>query len=178
MNDPAARPGPTRNRGTAQRTGTATSDQNAQLSIVAARAKTKVWLELDGRFLLGDGGLHLLRGIATHGSLLGAAREIGWSYRHAWGYLRRAEAVLGAPLTRPRAGKGSARGTELTVGGRLMLERLAAIRARIDQALGPSGPTTTDVAARGRRRRPGGAWARPSGRSRTDSGRARPGGGS
>jgi molybdate transport system regulatory protein len=113
--------------------------------------KTKVWLEHDGRFVLGDGGLRLLLGILEHGSLLAAARQIRWSYRHAWGYLRRAEAALGMPLTEPRPGKGASRGTVLTEAGRLVIERLAEIRNRIDDAVGPLGPTDADVASRGQR---------------------------
>jgi hypothetical protein len=38
---------------------------------------------------------------------------------------------------------------ELTETGHLLLERLRALRDRIDEALGPSGPTAEDVAARG-----------------------------
>ena len=113
--------------------------------------KTKVWLERDGHFVIGDGGLRLLLGILEHGSLLAAARQIRWSYRHAWGYLRRAEAALGTPLTEPRPGKGASRGTVLTEAGRLVIERLAEIRNRIDDAVGPFGPTAADVASRGRR---------------------------
>ena len=113
--------------------------------------KTKVWLEHDGHFVIGDGGLRLLLGILEHGSLLAAARQIRWSYRHAWGYLRRAEASLGTPLTVPRPGKGASRGTMLTEAGRLVIERLAEIRNRIDDAVGPLGPTEAEVASRGRR---------------------------
>jgi molybdate transport system regulatory protein len=115
--------------------------------------KTKVWMERDGRFVVGDGGLKLLLGVLEHGSLLGAAKEIGWSYRHAWGYLKQAEAALGAPLTTPRPGKGASRGMALTETGRLVLEQLVTVRNRIDDAVGPSGPTSKDIAARGRRRR-------------------------
>jgi molybdate transport system regulatory protein len=115
--------------------------------------KTKVWMERYGRFVVGDGGLKLLLGVLEHGSLLGAAKEIGWSYRHAWGYLKQAEAALGAPLTTPRPGKGASRGMALTETGRLVLEQLVAVRNRIDDAVGPSGPTSKDIAARGRRRR-------------------------
>src|SRR5215467_14147394 len=111
--------------------------QKAQSSDIAGRAeladhlrdtviKTKVWMERSGRFVIGDGGLKLLLGVLEHGSLLGAAREIGWSYRHAWGYLKQAEAALQAPLTTPRPGKGASRGTALTETGRLVLEELVA----------------------------------------------------
>src|SRR5690348_4033404 len=128
--------------------------QNAYESIIAAQVKTKVWLELGGDFFAGDGGIHLLGGILRYGSLAQTVREIGWSYRHAWGYLRRAERALGTPIVRNRAGRGTARGMELTETGHLLLERLRALRDRIDDALGPSGPTPHEVAARGRRRAP------------------------
>jgi molybdate transport system regulatory protein len=124
--------------------------QNAHENIIAAQVKTKVWLELAGEFFAGDGGIHLLGGILQHGSLARTVREIGWSYRHAWGYLRRAERALGTPVVRNRPGRGSARGMELTETGHLLLERLRALRDRIDEALGPSGPTPDEVAARGR----------------------------
>ena len=124
--------------------------QNAHESIIAAQVKTKVWLELGGNFFIGDGGIHLLGGILRHGSLARTVREIGWSYRHAWGYVRRAERALQAPIVRNRAGRGAARGMELTEVGLLLLERLRALRDRIDDSLGPSGPTPAEVASRGR----------------------------
>ena len=134
-------------------------DQNALRNIFAAPVKTKLWLELDDRFMIGDGGLRLLEGIVLHGSLAEAVREIGWSYRHAWGYLRRAEGVLGVALVQTRPGRGTARGMAITDTGHALVERLRALRDRIDQAVGPSGPTAVDIAARGRaasRRRPRG----------------------
>jgi molybdate transport system regulatory protein len=142
-------------------TEAARAGQKAHESIIAAQPKTKIWLEHGGRFMIGDGGLRLLEGIARYGSLAEAVRDIGWSYRHAWGYLRRAEAVLGTTLMVTRSGKGAARGTTLTPAGRLLVERLRALRDRIDEALGPTGPTREEIAARGRRK---GRRLPPSGR--------------
>jgi hypothetical protein len=85
---------------------TASSKSAPAAALPDTAVKTKAWLERDGRFVIGDGGLRLLLGILEHGSLLAAARQIRWSYRHAWGYLRRAEAALGMPLTEPRTGQG------------------------------------------------------------------------
>ncbi len=119
-------------------------------SILSAQVKTKLWLELSGDFVIGDGGLHLLDGIDRCGSLAEAVREIGWSYRHAWGYLRRAEARLGTALVVARPGRGSARGMALTDAGLLLVERLRELRHRLDEAIGPSGPSRDDLAARGR----------------------------
>ena len=83
----------------------------------------KHWLEVDGQFAIGDGGVELLRAIATHGTLATAACEVGWSYRHAWGYIRRAESALGTRLTERRSGKGTARGLELTAAARRLLRQ-------------------------------------------------------
>ena len=90
-------------------------------SVVTLRMKH--WLEVDGRFAIGDGGVELLRAISKHGTLAKAASEVGWSYRHAWGYLRRAEEALATQLTEPRPGKGAARGLELTAAARRLLRR-------------------------------------------------------
>ena len=117
--------------------------------------KTKVWLEQRGQFVMGDGGLHLLRAIRDRGSLTLAARDVGWSYRHAWEYIRRAEGVLGVALTRSVSGKGASRGTTLTPNGARVLQELALLRERVDGAIGASGPTTEEIASRGRARRRG-----------------------
>lgn len=76
--------------------------------------RTKTWFEVDGRFAIGEGGFDLLRAIQARGSLAKAAQDVGWSYRHAWGYLRKAEEALAAPLTGRRGGKGRKRGVDLT----------------------------------------------------------------
>ena len=89
----------------------------------AVTLRIKHWLEVDGRFAIGDGGVELLRAIAAHGTLAKAAREVGSSYRHAWGYVRQAESALGIPLTQSRPGKGTARGLELTAQARRLLRQ-------------------------------------------------------
>jgi molybdate transport repressor ModE-like protein len=71
-------------------------------------------VELDGRFVIGEGGAELLQAVDRRGSLTEGGRQIGWSYRHAWGYIRRAEAVLGVSLVATKAGKGAAQGTVIT----------------------------------------------------------------
>ena len=83
--------------------------------------RRKVWFEREGELVIGEGGFDLLDAIASTGSLTGAARVIGWSYRHAWGYLRRSERMLGDSLTKTRAGKGSRRGVQLTATARHLM---------------------------------------------------------
>ena len=82
--------------------------------IATLTLRRKHWIELDGRFVIGEGGAELLQAVERWGSLAEGARQIGWSYRHAWGYLRRAEEVLGVSLVATKAGKGAARGTVIT----------------------------------------------------------------
>ena len=125
--------------GPGKRSDSTRSVQRVRADIFRAAVKTKTWLELDGHFVIGDGGATLLLAILERGSLLAAARQIRWSYRHAWGYLRHAEAVLGTPLTVSRPGRGVARGTLLTEQGRILLERLLMIRNTLDDTLGPTG---------------------------------------
>jgi molybdate transport system regulatory protein len=97
-------------RSARQRRRAGATRQSVRPDIERTALRTKGWLELGGRFVMGDGGVRLLLGIVQHGSLVKAAHAIGWSYRHAWGYLRRAEEVLGTSLAAPRSGKGPARG--------------------------------------------------------------------
>ena len=108
------------------RQGSTNVDQHVCSNISRMTVKTKRWLELDGQFVIGECGADVLAGIATHGSLAGAALSAGWSYRHAWGYVRRAERVLGTPLVERVAGKGSARGMRLTSAAHQLLARVSA----------------------------------------------------
>ena len=87
--------------------------------------RSKYWFDVGGRFAIGEGGIGLLRAVAERGSLAQAAAHIGWSYRHAWGYLRRAENALGVTLTTRRAGKGKMRGLNLTPSAKALLRRAA-----------------------------------------------------
>ena len=96
--------------------------------MAALQIRTKVWLERDGTFVIGDGGLDLLQRIQELRSLTKAAQAIGWSYRHAWGYLRNAERRLGSPLVSTSHGKGADRGTALTPAGHRVLTRLGQAR--------------------------------------------------
>ena len=103
-------------------------DQPVRPSTLSPTIRTKVWLELDGAFVIGEGGVDLLRAIDRSRSLTRAAQTVGWSYRHAWGYLRNAENQLRTPLVATSPGKGGERGTTLTPAGRDILRRLGRAR--------------------------------------------------
>lgn len=69
--------------------------------------KIRLWLETGEGVLLGLGRAQLLASIARHGSLNRAAKEMGMSYRAAWGRLKKTEEQLGAPLVAKQGARQS-----------------------------------------------------------------------
>lgn len=55
-------------------------------------------LEQPGDHLLGNPFFRVLAVVQRAGSIAAAARELGWSYRHLWGYLKKREQELGRDL--------------------------------------------------------------------------------
>lgn len=75
--------------------------------------------------------LRLLGAIQSEGAILQAARDLGLSYRHAWGLLREAESLFGAPLLEKHRG----RGTTLTHFATTLLWAERRIAARLSPTL-------------------------------------------
>lgn len=75
--------------------------------------RSKVWLEVDGEPLLGEGRERLLRMIEQEGSISAAARAMALPYRKAWSYLQNMEQKLGFALV--ERCKGGARGGRTTL---------------------------------------------------------------
>ena len=76
---------------------------------------TKFWLETEKGYVFGEGPFQLLYEISVHGTLSEAARDMGMSYRHAWGVLKEVEKKTGISLLKTHKGgtKGGG-GAELT----------------------------------------------------------------
>lgn len=83
--------------------------------------KSKTWLEANGKFIIGEGGIALLEAIEKFGSIQLAAKHLGWSYRHTWGYLKNMERNSGRQFIVARHGGTAHGGTELTPEGRALL---------------------------------------------------------
>ncbi len=81
---------------------------------------------LDASELLG-----LLAAVDEAGGIAQGARLLGWSYRHAWGRIRQAEAVFGQALIETGRGRGST----LTALGRKLVWADARISARLSPLL-------------------------------------------
>ena len=88
-----------------------------------------------GRFALGDGGMQLLEAIEATGSIRAAANRVGWSYRHALGYIDNAETTLGKNLVTRTRGGNDRGGAILTEEAREFVRRYGRFRDAIEAAL-------------------------------------------
>ena len=90
--------------------------------------RNKVWLEIDGQPLLGDGRARLLQAIATTGSINAACQKLDFSYRKAWAQLQEMEKLAPFPiLERNKGGKGGG-GTKLTAETQALLAKFTVLR--------------------------------------------------
>ena len=78
------------------------SDPDSRLQV-----RSKIWLEVDGEPVFGQGREKLLRMIQATGSINAAAKDMGIPYRKAWTYIDSMEKRLGFPLVnRLKGGTG------------------------------------------------------------------------
>ncbi|AEH61618.1 putative transcriptional regulator, ModE family [Methanosalsum zhilinae DSM 4017] len=83
-------------------------------------AKTKVWLNRNGKPIMGEGKARLLQAIDEEGSLNKACKRTNISYKHAWNMIRSIEDNSGEKVvTTVRGGKNQ--GTFLTECARKLL---------------------------------------------------------
>ncbi len=99
------------------------------------KPRVKVWLEADGKSVIGKGGADLLAMILSEGNLKVAAEKLGVSYKYAWSYLKKVEETLGMKVVSSARG-GSKRGkTILTDAGRRLLVKYMRFKKFVDKAL-------------------------------------------
>lgn len=89
----------------------------------------RVWLEREGRGLLGPGRAELLERIDELGSMAQAARALGMGYKHAWDMVEAMNNRAEAPLVERVAGGRGGGGTRLTEAGRSLVAELRAAEA-------------------------------------------------
>ena len=97
--------------------------------------KTKVWLELDGKLLMGWGRASLLERIDQLGSISAAAKSMKLAYRNAWLWVEAMNRLSPIPLV--EKGTGGAHGgyTRLTDEGRRIVREYLERRARVHEML-------------------------------------------
>ncbi|KYH41041.1 MAG: conserved hypothetical protein, molybdenum transport protein ModE related [Candidatus Bathyarchaeota archaeon B26-2] len=100
------------------------------------RTVCKIWLEHEGRPLLGRGGADILEAIENEGSISGASKKLGMSYRYVWNYLERMRRILGRPVVRAFKGGKKGGGAELTELGKNLLREYRRMEAYVVGLLG------------------------------------------
>jgi len=86
------------------------------------KIKSRIWIEIDGYILLGEGRVSLLKAIAETGSLSQAAKSVGMSYKKAWSLIDAVNNRSKKPVvTKSIGGKGGG-GAVLTDYGRQLIK--------------------------------------------------------
>ena len=78
------------------------------------KVKFKIWMEQDGSVAFAEGRRMLLEAVERLGSLNAAAKELGMSYRAAWGKIKATEKALDLKLLDVTTGGKGGGGAKLT----------------------------------------------------------------
>ncbi len=97
--------------------------------------RLKVWLEQDGKLVLSDYRVRLLRLIDETGSLSDAAQAMGLSYRRAWGKVKEIERNLDVKLLESAAGGPGGGGSRLTPEAKRLVDQFERFRDAADAHL-------------------------------------------
>ena len=97
----------------------------------------KVWLEHEGKPLLGKGGAEILEAIGEAKSISKAAKKIGMSYRYVWNYLAKIEKTLQEPAVHTfKGGRMGGGGAHLTTLGEYLLKEYKRVESYVGEILG------------------------------------------
>ena len=96
------------------------STQNQETKNI--KIKFKVWIEVDGKHLIGPGGYEILKLVDELKSVSKTARKLGLSYKFVWSYIKNIEKLLGKQLVYSWRGGKEKGGTTLTEYGRKLIQ--------------------------------------------------------
>jgi len=85
--------------------------------------RTKIWLDVNGQNLIGEGRARLLRLVQETGSINAASKKMNLSYRKAWSIIRDMEVSLGTELVEKQRGGTGGGNAVLTPTALDLLER-------------------------------------------------------
>jgi molybdate transport repressor ModE-like protein len=104
------------------------------------KAGFTVWLEEDGKRIVGEKEAKVLAGLKKFGSLMATAKSLGVTYAHAWNVLNALAANVGSPVVSAKRGGEDHGGTELTKRGTEILEEYEKLQKGVAHYLGtPTG---------------------------------------
>ena len=94
--------------------------------------KYKVWIEENGKVIFGKGRDNILKSIEKQHSLNAAAKELGMSYRAAWGRLKASEERMEKKLVET---SNKEKSLHLTAKARAMIERFEKLEKDVEAIL-------------------------------------------
>jgi formylmethanofuran dehydrogenase subunit E len=97
------------------------------------KIKSKIWIDVEGEPVFGQGRRYLLEAIDKHGSINQAARVVNISYKKAWSHIKAMEERLGISLVECRTGGKSGGGASLTDEAREFLQRYGTLEKGINE---------------------------------------------
>lgn len=100
------------------------------------KAGFKLWFEVDGKPVMGDGRASLLKEIDECGSLSQAARNLEISYRHAHKLIQDLNKRCGNDILESSIGGRKGGGTKLTPHGKKIVEDFCEMREAIENITG------------------------------------------
>ena len=103
-----------------------------------ARLKIKLQLLLGEDIALGPGKAELLDWLQSTGSISGAAKGMGLSYRRAWSMVDTMNRCFREPLVSTAHGGAKGGGAALTEAGRAVLAEYRALQTLVAKAADPS----------------------------------------
>jgi molybdate transport system regulatory protein len=96
------------------------------------KIKYKIWIEKDGKVIFGKGRDEILKSIEEQHSLNAAAKELGMSYRAAWGRLKASEQRMEKKLVETSDKEKS---LQLTAQARTIIERFEKLEKDVENIL-------------------------------------------
>ena len=85
------------------------------------KIKSRIWIEIDNKVLLGEGRVRLLKAIETTGSLSKAAKTLKISYKKAWSLVDSVNKSAKKPITISSIGGKGGGGAKLTPYGKSLI---------------------------------------------------------
>jgi len=96
----------------------------------------KIWIEQQGRPVLGKGGAEILAQIEKDESVSKTAKRLGMSYRYVWNYLQKIEQAVSHPIVETfRGGKSGGGGAKLTASGKALLDEYKRVEGYLSEIL-------------------------------------------
>ena len=95
-----------------------------------------VWIEYNGKPVLGKGGAQILKAIAKEQSISKAAEKLGMSYRYVWNYLQKIRKAVDPPIVENfKGGKAGGGGAKLTALGQSLIEEYQRVEGYVSEVL-------------------------------------------